>query len=47
MRVYHGSDTQIEVIDLDKCKYGRDFGQGFYKESWSTIYAWLKKELKL
>ncbi|MDR0349742.1 MAG: DUF3990 domain-containing protein [Tannerella sp.] len=28
--VYHGSDTQIEVIDFDKCKYGRDFGHGFY-----------------
>jgi hypothetical protein len=30
MRVFHGSDTKIEVIDLSKCKPGRDFGQGFY-----------------
>ncbi len=30
MKVYHGSDTQIEQIDLNKCKLGKDFGQGFY-----------------
>lgn len=30
MKVYHGSDTQIEQIDLSKCKPGKDFGQGFY-----------------
>ena len=30
MKVYHGSDTQIDEIDLNKCKSGRDFGQGFY-----------------
>jgi hypothetical protein len=30
MRVYHGSDTQIEQIDLNKCKFGKDFGRGFY-----------------
>ncbi|MDR1918830.1 MAG: DUF3990 domain-containing protein [Tannerellaceae bacterium] len=30
MRVYHGSDTNIEVIDLSKCQPGKDFGQGFY-----------------
>jgi hypothetical protein len=30
MNVYHGSDTQIEEIDLEKCKYGKDFGRGFY-----------------
>jgi hypothetical protein len=29
-KVYHGSDTFIEVIDLDKSKHGRDFGRGFY-----------------
>ena len=30
MKVYHGSDTQIEQIDLTKCKFGKDFGRGFY-----------------
>ena len=30
MRVYHGSFTQIEEIDLSKCEIGKDFGQGFY-----------------
>ncbi|NDV57375.1 DUF3990 domain-containing protein [Bacteroides sp. 519] len=30
MKVYHGSDTQIEEIDLNKCKFGKDFGRGFY-----------------
>ncbi|MDR0834459.1 MAG: DUF3990 domain-containing protein [Candidatus Symbiothrix sp.] len=30
MKVFHGSDTPIEAIDLSKCKTGRDFGQGFY-----------------
>ena len=30
MRVYHGSDTLVAVIDLQKCKPNRDFGRGFY-----------------
>ncbi|MDR2087139.1 MAG: DUF3990 domain-containing protein [Dysgonamonadaceae bacterium] len=30
MRVFHGSDTFVRIIDLSKCKLGRDFGQGFY-----------------
>jgi hypothetical protein len=30
MRVYHGSDTLVSVIDLQKCKPNRDFGRGFY-----------------
>jgi hypothetical protein len=52
MMVYHGSDTQIEVIDLDKCKYGRDFGHGFYvtklyeqaKTMAERVSRWSKKE---
>jgi hypothetical protein len=52
MTVYHGSDTQIEVIDLDKCKYGRDFGHGFYvtklyeqaKTMAERVSRWSKKE---
>jgi len=30
MRVFHGSDTLIEVINLEKCKPNKDFGRGFY-----------------
>jgi len=30
MRVYHGSYTPIQEIDLSKCEIGKDFGQGFY-----------------
>ncbi len=30
MKVYHGSYTAIEEIDLSFCEPGKDFGQGFY-----------------
>ncbi|MDR1914573.1 MAG: DUF3990 domain-containing protein [Clostridiales bacterium] len=30
MKVYHGSDTYIEKVDLSKCQPGKDFGHGFY-----------------
>jgi hypothetical protein len=30
MKVYHGSDTAINEIDFEKCKFGKDFGRGFY-----------------
>lgn len=30
MRLYHGSNTPIEIIDLKKCRPFKDFGQGFY-----------------
>ncbi|MCL2072327.1 MAG: DUF3990 domain-containing protein [Marinilabiliaceae bacterium] len=30
MRVFHGSDTRIEKIDLTKGKEHPDFGRGFY-----------------
>ena len=30
MKVYHGSYTEINVIDLSFCEMGKDFGQGFY-----------------
>lgn len=30
MRLYHGSNTKIEQVDLAKCKPYKDFGQGFY-----------------
>jgi len=43
MKVYHGSHTKIEKIDLSQCRAFRDFGRGFYvtkylhhAESWAT-----------
>jgi hypothetical protein len=30
MKVFHGSDTFIEKVDLSKSNPGRDFGRGFY-----------------
>ena len=30
MRIFHGSDTFIDVINLEKCKPNKDFGRGFY-----------------
>jgi hypothetical protein len=30
MKVFHGSDTFIDVINLAKCKPNKDFGRGFY-----------------
>ena len=30
MKVFHGSDLQINTIDLSKSKPGKDFGRGFY-----------------
>jgi len=30
MKVYHGSYTKVEKIDLSQCRPHRDFGRGFY-----------------
>lgn len=30
MKLYHGSNTEIELIDLSRSKVGKDFGCGFY-----------------
>ena len=30
MKLYHGSYTEIDVINLAFCETGKDFGQGFY-----------------
>jgi hypothetical protein len=30
MILYHGSNMEIEIIDLSKCKPFKDFGKGFY-----------------
>ncbi|MDR0546420.1 MAG: DUF3990 domain-containing protein [Dysgonamonadaceae bacterium] len=44
MRVYHGSYTKIDRIDLSKCASHKDFGRGFYvtkfrkhAENWVSI----------
>lgn len=33
MILYHGSNTEIEKIDLNKCNRFKDFGQAFYLSS--------------
>jgi len=30
MKLYHGSNTVVDVIDFSKSKPGKDFGKGFY-----------------
>lgn len=30
MKLYHGSNTLIESIDLSRCRPYKDFGRGFY-----------------
>ena len=44
MQVFHGSFTEIESVDLDKCQANKDFGKGFYvtkfrkqAEEWAEI----------
>jgi len=44
MKVYHGSYTKVDKIDLSKCKPNKDFGKGFYvtkfrnhAEEWAKI----------
>lgn len=44
MKVYHGSYTAIDTIDISKCQSNKDFGRGFYvtklrkqAESWAEI----------
>ena len=30
MILFHGSNVEIDVVDLRKCRPNKDFGQGFY-----------------
>jgi hypothetical protein len=30
MKLYHGSNVAIGIIDLSKSRPGKDFGKGFY-----------------
>jgi len=50
MKVYHGSYTVIDEIDLNLCEVGKDFGHGFYvtnlpqqAEIWATRKGKLKR----
>lgn len=36
MKVYHGSYTEIETIDLSKGEVQRDFGRGFYVPNYAN-----------
>lgn len=38
--LYHGSNVEINEIDLGKCKPGKDFGKGFYlNPNYSQAYG--------
>jgi hypothetical protein len=52
MRVFHGGDALVSVIDLQKCKPNRDFGRGFYvtklrsqaEDMAKRVTRWSKKQ---
>jgi hypothetical protein len=45
MKVYHGSYTEIDIIDLSLCQTGKDFGQGFYVTKLrKQAEVWAKKK---
>jgi len=47
MKVYHGSYTGIDEIDLTKCELNRDFGQGFYVTNiYEQAKFWAKRKGK-
>jgi hypothetical protein len=44
MKVYHGSYTKIDEIDLELCQWGKDFGRGFYVTSlYAQAAIWAKR----
>ncbi|MDR1416807.1 MAG: DUF3990 domain-containing protein [Prevotellaceae bacterium] len=54
MRVFHGSDALVPVIDLQKCRPNRDFGRSFYvtqhrsqAEAYATFFIANQQALKL
>ena len=50
MILYHGSNTHIDVIDLQKGKKGKDFGKGFYVtdiRKQAKIWAEIKSKYEL
>jgi hypothetical protein len=47
MILYHGSNIEIETIDLSKCRPFKDFGKGFYttlllKQAWAMARRTVK-----
>ncbi|MCL2041982.1 MAG: DUF3990 domain-containing protein [Bacteroidales bacterium] len=47
MKVYHGSYTKIDEIDLTKCELNRDFGRGFYVTNiYEQAKFWAKRKGK-
>ena len=45
MKVFHGSYTAIDKIDLEQCEVGRDFGRGFYVTNiCSQAEYWAKRK---
>ena len=52
MQVFHGSYTEIESVDLNKCQSNKDFGKGFYvtkfrkqAEEWAEIIGKVNKTI--
>jgi len=52
MKVFHGSYTEIESVDLSKCQANKDFGKGFYvtkfrqqAEEWAEIIGKVNKSV--
>ena len=49
MRLFHGSNLEINTVDLSKCMPGKDFGRGFYttlleKQAWRMAQRRAKLE---
>jgi len=48
MILYHGSNTEIEKIDLNKCRPLKDFGKGFYTTTLlNQAFAMAKRTVKI
>ena len=51
MRLYHGSNVDIDVIDLSKSRPGKDFGRGFYlsadkQQAWDMAFQKVSQTLE-
>lgn len=44
MILYHGSNTVVNNIDINKCKPHKDFGRGFYLTSIRAKLPFLQEE---